>query len=105
MLNWLTLPEPYVAILVAWVDGQPAGCVAFKPLDLAWGEVKRLYVRPAFRGLGLAQQLMARASSITRGATPGHVPDHVSCDRSLSQAGLCPHPALQRQPGSESVIL
>ena len=60
------LPDPYVAILVAWLDTQPAACVALKPLDLAWGEVKRLYVRPAYRGMGLAQQLMAQVMLAAR---------------------------------------
>jgi putative acetyltransferase len=68
------LPGEYAApggvLLVAWVDGQPAGCGAFRPLPEAdypdACEMKRLFVRPAFRryGLGrqLAQQLLERAT-------------------------------------------
>ena len=60
-----TLPgdyaEPRGAILVAWVDGAVAGCCALRPLDTAdypnAAEMKRLYVRKAFRGFGLGQQL------------------------------------------------
>jgi ribosomal protein S18 acetylase RimI-like enzyme len=68
------LPGDYAtpggALLLALVDGEPAGCGALRPLadaDYANAcEMKRLYVRRAFRrfGLGrmLAQQLMDLAS-------------------------------------------
>ncbi|PVE41450.1 GNAT family N-acetyltransferase [Limnohabitans planktonicus] len=60
-----TLPGPYEeprgALLLAWVDGALAGCCALRPLDNSdysnAAEMKRLYVRPAFRGLGLGRQL------------------------------------------------
>jgi putative acetyltransferase len=69
-----TLPGEYAGpqglLLLAWVDGALAGCGAYRPLpdcDYANAcEMKRLYVRRAFRrfGLGrlLAQALMDRAT-------------------------------------------
>ncbi|MGP1630627.1 MAG: GNAT family N-acetyltransferase, partial [Giesbergeria sp.] len=48
---------PRGALLLALVDGAPAGCCALRPLDSAdyanAAEMKRLYVRKAFRGFGL----------------------------------------------------
>lgn len=41
-------------------DGAPAGCIALHRLDAERCELKRLYVRPAFRGQGLASALVAR---------------------------------------------
>lgn len=60
-----TLPGDYAqprgALLLAKVGGQVAGCCALRPMDTAdypnAAEMKRLYVRPAFRGLGLGRQL------------------------------------------------
>ena len=40
------------------VDGAPAGCVAMKRLDRYRCELKRLYIRPPFRGQGLARALL-----------------------------------------------
>ena len=46
--------------------GQIAGCIALRRVDAERAEVKRLYVRPAFRGCGLGRALMEWAISEAR---------------------------------------
>jgi putative acetyltransferase len=48
---------PQGCLLLASADGQPAGCVAMRPLVEDICEMKRLYVRPAHTGQGLGKQL------------------------------------------------
>src|SRR5436190_12456971 len=66
------LPGPYAAprgrLILCEVNGVTAGCIALKPLEAGACEMKRLYVRPEFRGrkLGarLAQHIIGAAQSI-----------------------------------------
>ncbi|WP_130620677.1 GNAT family N-acetyltransferase [Dyella amyloliquefaciens] len=66
------LPDPYVpprgALYLAHVDEELAGCVALRPLHGQMGEMKRLYVRPAYRSLGLGRQLVEAVIAAARHA-------------------------------------
>lgn len=70
------LPGDYAAprggLLLALVDGAVAGCCALRPLDTAdypnAAEMKRLYVRKAFRGFGLGRQLTEGILDVARQA-------------------------------------
>ena len=47
-----------VAFFVIRHEGVAAGCGAVKLFDTAYGEIKRMYVRPQFRGLGLGKLML-----------------------------------------------
>ena len=58
--------RPRGAFLIAVADGVPVGCVGLKGRGGPVAEIKRLWVDPAARGLGLAKRLMQAAESAAR---------------------------------------
>jgi GNAT superfamily N-acetyltransferase/DNA-binding MarR family transcriptional regulator len=53
------LTPPAGLLLVATLHGEPAGCAALKVHGDAPAEIKRMWVSPAVRGLGLGRRLLA----------------------------------------------
>jgi GNAT superfamily N-acetyltransferase len=65
-----TLPGKYAPpagrLLLARIDGKPAGTAAFRPLRQDACEAKRLYVCPAYRRRGVAGSLLATLTEEAR---------------------------------------
>lgn len=61
-LELAALPRPYIppsgALLIAHTGTDVAGCVGLRPIDSHAAEMKRLYVRPTYRGTGLGKRLI-----------------------------------------------
>ncbi len=55
-----------VAFFVIRHDNLPAGCGGVKLFGAEYGEVKRMYVRPEFRGLGLGKAMLAYLAEFAR---------------------------------------
>lgn len=56
---------------VAWLDGQPVGCGAFRRIEPTVAEVKRMFVDPDVRGVKLGAALLdvIEGAALTAGAT------------------------------------
>lgn len=57
-----------VAFFVVYLDGEPAACGGIELVGDDYAELKRMYVRPAFRGRGLGRLLVERLT--------GHAAEH-----------------------------
>ncbi len=55
-----------VAFFVTRQDGVPAGCGGVQFYGTEYGELKRMFVRPQFRGLGLAKLMLQHLEDYTR---------------------------------------
>ncbi len=55
-----------VAFFVVRQDGVPAGCGGVQFFGTEYGELKRMFVRPQFRGLGLAKLMLEHLEQYTR---------------------------------------
>ncbi len=65
-----TLRRPSGLLLVAYLDGEPIGCGALRLHPKRIGELKRIWVAPSARGLGLGRRLLAEleARALENGA-------------------------------------
>ena len=50
--------EEIATVVIAYVDSQPAGCGCFKAFSRESAEVKRMYVRPQYRGMGISAMVL-----------------------------------------------
>jgi GNAT superfamily N-acetyltransferase len=55
-----------VTFFVTRVDGQPAGCGGVKFFGRDYGEIKRMYVRPTYRGIGLGKSILTHLAECAR---------------------------------------
>ena len=55
-----------VPFFVTRVDGFPAGCGGVKLFGTEYGELKRMYVRPSYRGLGLGKLMITHLEDFAR---------------------------------------
>jgi GNAT superfamily N-acetyltransferase/DNA-binding MarR family transcriptional regulator len=78
------LTPPAGLLLVATLPGEPVGCGALKFHDGGPAEVKRMWVSPAHRGLGLGRRILAELE--TRAAASGARALRLETNRALAEA-------------------
>lgn len=81
-----SFPDRYEALFLARVNRAPAGAIALKRLSETECEVKRLYVREAFRGLNLGEALVERliAEARARDYKIMRLDTHANMDHALA---------------------
>ena len=91
---------PSGRLLLAVVGDEVTGCVALRKIGERVGEMKRLYVRPAFRGRGLGrtltEQLITEAkdigyASLRLDTLPGKMDQAIAMYRSLGFREIAPY--------------
>lgn len=55
---------PAGAFVIAEIDGELAGCAGLRALDASTAEIKRMWVDPACRGLGVGGRLLAEVERL-----------------------------------------
>jgi GNAT superfamily N-acetyltransferase len=55
----LNVIEQIDTVVIAYMDGQPAGCGCFKPFDKGAVEIKRMFVHPNARGKGISKLILS----------------------------------------------
>jgi DNA-binding MarR family transcriptional regulator/GNAT superfamily N-acetyltransferase len=78
------LTPPAGLLLIATLHGEPVGCGGFKLHDGAPAEIKRMWVAPAARGLGLGRRLLADLEC--RAADSGARVARLETNRALTEA-------------------
>lgn len=86
---------PMGTLLLARAAGEAAGCIGVRPLDVERCEMKRLYVRPQYRGAQLGRQLAERVIAFARGAgyrsmVLDTLPQMVAATRLYRELGFVP---------------
>jgi putative acetyltransferase len=99
------VPHDDAAYLAVVVGGRVVACGAWQALEPGVAEIKRMYVRPAYRGRGIARQLivaleeeiLAADRSIIRLETGTYLPAAIALYRS---AGYLPIPVFGEYVGN-----
>jgi putative acetyltransferase len=103
------LCAPHVHFVGCWVDGALVGCGAVKRLhdaDGAYGEIKRVFVQPAWRGRGhslavmaaLEAHLLSAGVPLARLETGIHQPEALGLYRRLGYQARAPFGAYRPDP-------
>lgn len=58
--------DPAGILLLAQIENEPAGCIAYQQLDATTCEMKRMYVRAKYRNQGLGQKLIEHLITLAR---------------------------------------
>jgi putative acetyltransferase len=96
--DWVTYPLPgTVEYLVGYLGGRPMACGGLRHLTDGVAEIKRMYVRPAYRGQGFSRLILAALED--RATVRGYHVTRLETGAHLTAAlGLCKSAGYQQIP-------
>jgi GNAT superfamily N-acetyltransferase len=80
-------PDDHARYVVTVVDGRAVACGALLALDADTAEITGVYVRPAYRGRGIARQMLAALEEMALGA--GHTVLRLDTRQMPAAVALC----------------
>jgi DNA-binding MarR family transcriptional regulator/GNAT superfamily N-acetyltransferase len=90
------LAPPSGLLLIAYLDGEPVGCGGVKMVDRTTAEVKRMWVAPSVRGMGVGRRLLDALEAYARRRRAATL--RLDTNKNLAEAQ-----ALYRSAGFEEV--
>ncbi|MBX3529889.1 MAG: GNAT family N-acetyltransferase [Rhizobiaceae bacterium] len=78
------MAPPAGAFLIAWLDGRAVGCGGVKLLEPGIGEIKRMWIAPDVRGIGLSRHLLGAIEDAARDL--GFITVRLDTNRTLIEA-------------------
>ena len=101
---------PYGRLYLAYCDEKPAGCVGLRKIDDKTCEMKRLYVRPEFRGRQIGGLLVGQIVSDAKEIGYSHLlldtlPFLQSAIRLYKKAGFYEIPCYNNSPMNTSIYM
>jgi putative acetyltransferase len=64
LLDIEALMHPSITFVAALFNGKAVGCGAIRRDSEGYAEIKRMYVKPEYRGKGIAQRILAKLESL-----------------------------------------
>jgi putative acetyltransferase len=112
--EFASLPGPYARpdgrLLLAERSGQVVGCIALRRVSRQICEMKRLYVRPSVRDLGVGRRLVQRL--IAEAQSAGYVemrldvlPEFKAAQRLYAELGFAPAAQVAHNPIAGALFL
>jgi putative acetyltransferase len=65
LLDINSLMQPNIRFMLALVQGKAIGCGAIR-IQEDYAEIKRMYVRPAYRGMGIGYQVLSKLEGLAK---------------------------------------
>ncbi len=64
--NQFNLPDPNQPVVLLIMNNEAVGCGSFKPFNDHSAEIKRMFVRPGYRGKGISRKILSELEALAK---------------------------------------